>query len=108
MTLEEKAEEYAYQYASKGSSKGQYEWNQHYHGFNSGFVAGYTIRDGESQWVSVLDEKPPFVEFVLCYSVKGSISYRCFSKTHEEFTKEQFISIIGITHWSLPQPPKKD
>lgn len=99
MTVEEKAREYA---LLKGNGK------QHaLTGLvESSFTAGYNTRDGESQWVSVLDEKPPFVEFVLCYSVKGGISYRCFSKTHEEFTKEQFISIIGITHWSLPQPPK--
>lgn len=57
------------------------------------------------QWVSVLDQTPPFVEFVLCYSPKGGISYRCFSKTHSIYYPQQWIDVLHVTHWQKPQPP---
>ena len=69
------------------------------------YQLGQSQQPDIKQWVSVLDETPPFVEFVLCYSPNGSTSYRCFSKTHSIYYPQQWIDVLHVTHWQKPKPP---
>lgn len=113
-TLEEKAEEYA-----RIGKENTHEAEQ-------AFIEGYTMRDGESQWVSVEERLPEDGEYrdysinVLCL-FDNQMQYVLSFIKHED-NKGKFYLNIGsavfeditdtVTHWmplpNLPQPPKNN
>lgn len=94
-TVEEKAEEY---YGSDPNMYGQQR---------DGFIAGYNMRHGESQWVSVEERLPERAVKVLCIGTGCPYKIGAFYPEQQYFSGDD--SYNGITHWqNLPQPPKNE
>lgn len=94
-TVEEKAEEYA-----RIGKENPHEAEQ-------AFIAGYNMRDGESQWVKCSERLPDNRTYVLAYTTNGGYTSSCEYK-HGVFFKD-LDQLNFVTHWqNLPQPPKND
>lgn len=104
MTVEEKAEEYA-----KNSGIFYSEAREN---IKLDFIAGYTMRDGESQWVKCSERLPePGEDVMLCVSFSQKYRFGFLQIPDRWYiyeTGENHI-LSAVTHWMpLPQPPKND
>lgn len=77
----------------------------------SSFKAGAEWQKEQPSWISVNDELPPYLEYILVYNTEGAtLVARLFENGWVALFSdgEKFMEELAPTHWQhLPKPPVK-
>ena len=63
-----------------------------------------------SEWISVNDRLPEFLDEVLLFTSAGNIYVGMFYEKHEKYTVagDYHMFLYDVTHWMpLPEPPNE-